>query len=252
MRGRILGGTLLLALLIALLGAGWLAYARFLHTYPITRSMHPGEQWTYTITQTIHLSDQHATLSYQVIDTVKQVEPDGSALVERVLKADDTTLNILQRSVAPLGAVATKSVWRCTPNGIETPIQPPNASLFLSTASRDVYPAQPVRQGQEWSTESTTGSLKTRMTHRFEGVHEQDGVPCYKIDSRIESLPGSLPQADGRLTTYIDRERGWIRRIEGQMEFRAGNFNPKIEFRAVGVPTTARAKPASSGSVAKP
>ncbi|MCS7065446.1 MAG: hypothetical protein NZL85_04120 [Fimbriimonadales bacterium] len=242
---RVMVGILLLALLG---GGGWLAYGRFFRTFTITRIMTPGEQWTYTITHTIQLDMQRASLSYQVIDTVKRLELDGSALVERVLKADNATMNLLQRGGGPLGAVASKSLWRCTPDGRETPLQPPNAELFLATASRDVYPARPVRHGQEWSIDSETGSLKTRTVNRFEGVQEVNGVPCYKITTRIESLPGSLPQAEGRMTTYIDRRRGWVRRIEARMEFRGGSLIAEVEFIAVGEPTSTPAPAVSSGS----
>jgi len=242
-----IAGVLLLALLG---GAGWLVYERFFRAYTITRLMKPGERWTYTITHTIQLGAQRASLSYQVIDTVIQIEANGSALVERVLQTDAATLALLQRSSGPLGTVATKSLWRCTPEGRETPVQPTNAELFLATASRDVYPAQSIRRGQEWSSASETGSLKTRTINQFEGFQEVNGAPCYKVVTRIESLPGSLPQTDGKMTTYIDRRRGWVRRIEAYLEFRAGNLNPKVEFIAVGEPTppSARTIPASGGA----
>ncbi len=216
---------------------GWLAYKRFFESYTITRRMQLGEQWTYTITHTIQFGSQQAVLSYRMIDTVQQVQPDGQAIVERVLQIDPDTLTLLQRSSGPLGTVAPRSRWRCTPDGSETPIEPANAELLLTVASQDVYPRQSVRYGQEWTRTSATGSLKTRITSRFEGIERLPEAECFRIVSRIESLPGSLPEAEGTIIAHIDRERGWVRQIEATLQFRAGSLQPRVEFKAQGRPT---------------
>jgi hypothetical protein len=229
--------------LLLIVPGGWLAYKRFFETYTITRRMQPGEQWIYTVTHTIQLGSQQATLSYQLVDTVQQVQPDGHALVERVLQADPNTLTLLQRSSGPLGAVVTRSRWRCAPDGSETPVEPANAELFLAVASQDVYPRQPVRRGQEWARTSNTGSLKTRITSRFEGTEQLSEAECFRIVSRIESLPGSLPEAGGTIMTHIDRQRGWVRQIEARLQFRAGSLQPRVEFKAQGRPTAVQSAP---------
>jgi hypothetical protein len=232
------------AVVLLLMGLGsWLAYKRFFETHTITRHMQPGEQWTYTVTHIIQLDGQQATLSYKVVDTVRQVQPDGHALVERVLQIDPDTLTLLQRSSGPLGTVALRSRWRCAPDGSETPIEPTNAALFLAVASQDVYPRQPVRYGQEWARTNTTGSLKTRITSRFEGIERLHETECFRIVSRIESLPGSLPEAEGTIVAHIDRQHGWVRQIVATLQFRAGSLQPRVEFKAQGRPTAVSSRP---------
>ena len=224
-------------LLLALLGiGGWWVYGRLFRTYAITRRFHAGEQWRYQVTQSLQFGQQSITLNLFYTETVKEANSDGTALVERVLHGDAQTLHALQQSAAPLGEIPKRTVWRVHPDGRETPLSREQAHLSLGSAGARLYPLHPVRIGEQWERESEMGSIRSRFLCRLEGIIELEGNPCYKIVARLESLPGSLPQVRGTLTSYIDRQSGWVRQEEGTITMTAGSLQMSSQIRIHGQP----------------
>ncbi|MEN3002528.1 MAG: hypothetical protein ABDI19_11890 [Armatimonadota bacterium] len=228
---RVIVGILLLALLGS---GGWLAYERFFRAYAITRRLHPGEQWRYQITQSFQIGSQAITVNLALTETIKKINPDGSALLERVLQGDPHTLQALRQGAEPLGEIPTRTLWQIYPDGRETPLSGERPRLLLGPASAQILPERPMRLGEQWRRESYVGSIKTRFACRLEGFATVDGASCYKIVTQIESLPGSLPQLQGTLTSYIDRESGWVRQEEGTIQMVAGALQMSSQVRIHG------------------
>lgn len=218
---RVVAGVLLLVLLS---GGGWLVYGRLFGTYTITRQLKVGEQWRYQLIQSFQMGQQATALNLYYTETVKKVNPDGSAVVERVLQGDPQTLHALRQGAGPLGEIPMRTLWQVHPDGRETPLSDKKARLSLGSAVARILPSHPVRIGEQWEHESRIGSIRTRFLCRLEGIAEVDGAPCYKIAAQLESLPDSLPQVHGALTSYIDRRTGWARKEEGTITMTAGSL----------------------------
>lgn len=222
-------------LLLALLGSGvWLAYGRFSHTYAIKRQLQEGEQWRYQLTQSFQVGQQSTTLNIGYTEAVKKVNPDGSAVVERVLQGDPQTLRALCESAAPLGEIPTRTLWQVHPDGRETPLSGKQAPLTLGSASARLLPPHPVRIGEQWERESQLGSLRTRFRCRLQGLTKVDGAPYYQIVAHLESLPGSLPQVHDTITCYIDRLSGWTRKEEGTITMTSGSLQMSSQIHIHG------------------
>ncbi len=218
----------------ALLGAGgWLAYRWLFPAYTIIRQMHAGEQWQYHLVQSLQLGNQTATLDLRYTETVQKVNPDGSAIVERVLIADPQTLRDLQESAAPLGAIPVRTRWRISPQGEETPLINNAAVLTLGSSSKRLMPPKAVRIGEQWERESQIGSLKIRARCQLKRIVPIDGVPCYEITATLESPPDSLPRVQGHLTCYLDRRTGWTRKEQGTIVMTSGTvqFSSQVSLK---------------------
>ncbi len=211
-------------MLLTVVVGSWLAYGWLFPTYTITREMRVGEQWRYQFVQSFQKGQEALTLNLQYTETVRKVNPDGSAVVERVLHADPQTLDALRQSAGPLGKILTRTLWQVHSDGRETSLSGERAQLAFGSASAQILPLRPVRIGERWERESEVGSIKTRFLCRLERIVNVDGAPCYQISAQLQSLPGSLPQVQGSLTSYIDRQTGWVRKEEGTITMTAGSL----------------------------
>lgn len=199
----------------------------------ITRQMRPGEQWRYTLVQTFQLKDQSAQLELQITDTVKTVQPYGSAIVERTIAGDPEAIQALREHMRLFGELPERMRLRFTPEGEEIPMG--NTAVLLTSVPY-AYPHRAVRVGEQWEKLHTLGSMKTRYRCRFTGWERVEGAPCYKIVARAEPLPDSLPQIQGEVTVYLDTRRKWTRAIHGKLIMAAGSFQAHTTLELKGHP----------------
>ncbi|MCX7992465.1 MAG: hypothetical protein N2651_02220 [Fimbriimonadales bacterium] len=216
---------------------GWLAVGLLCACgepeYTIRRTLHQGDRWRYVLTLQGELQGQTDTLKLEYIDTVKSVETDGSAIAERALQLTPDALKRLQASIGPFGELKPKTRWQLFPDGRETPL---DENAFVIGAFTYAYPDRPVRVGAQWGRTDGVGSLQVKYLCRFEGVEPIDGVRCYKIHTRVEPMPDSLPQTAGEMTVYVDAERGWVRQIRGTLNMQAGALEGAFQLQLQGAP----------------
>lgn len=199
----------------------------------ITRQMRPGEQWRYTLVQTFQLKDQSAQLELRITDTVKTVQPDGSAIVERTLEGDPEAIRALREYMLPFGELRERMRLRFTPEGEEIPLE--NTAMLLTSVPY-AYPHRAVCVGEQWEKLHTVGSMKTRYRCRLTGWERVEGAPCYKIVARAEPMPDSLPQIQGEITVYLDAKRKWTRAIHGKLLMSAGSLQAHTTLELKGHP----------------
>ncbi|MCS6922942.1 MAG: hypothetical protein NZM10_01040 [Fimbriimonadales bacterium] len=217
---------------VCLIAAGLLAACGG-PAYTIRRELRAGDQWRYTLTLEGALRGQTDRLQLEYSDTVRSVEPDGSAIAERTLHASPQQLEILQASAGPFGEIKRTSRWRLFPDGRETPLEPEG---FFIGAFTYAYPDRPVRLGAQWGRTDGIGSLQVKYLCRFEGVETLEGVRCYKIHTQIEPMPDSLPQMQGEMTVHVDAARGWVRQIRGTLHMQAGAVKGEFQLHLRGAP----------------
>jgi hypothetical protein len=201
--------------------------------YTIQRSLRTGEQWRYTLELQVELDNKTDLLELTYIDTVQSVQSDGSATVERTLQMPKAQLKQLQSVAAPFGEMKPTTRWQFFPDGREKPL---DNGAFVIGAFTYAYPDRPVRVGAQWGRIDGVGSLQVKYICQFVGVETVEQVRCYKIHTRIEPMPDSLPQMWGEMTVHVDSERGWVRQIRGTLNMQAGELTGIFQLRLRGAP----------------
>jgi len=232
--------------ILILLGAGgWFGYNAMFPQYHIVRTYRTGETWEYVIN--MDMSSPQGSISTPFKMTVKtiKVHSDGSADIEKrftVGKGADPRMAAQFKSLDGL-----KLKVRSDKYSRDTVIQGDIAGQIMNTAQStdDIYPVKPVRKGEEWERTTSRDGMEAKAIHKIVGTEQFNGRECYKITSKINTASGSVFPAEGTVTSYIDRETGWITKSSASMKMTINGMN-------ITILTDTAAKRIASGKPAPP